>query len=316
MKILIRIIILLVIVFSVYSIWVLIGVPKRTVILATTTISKNANINIGSDLGKGNILGIQPYLTAINYANIPTFKESIRAYLVEAKNNNLLNSKTVVLLPEHIGSFLFAYEEKESVYQKSTLEEAIKAIIFANIFKFGTAYLSAPDRTNKAKYGALALKANQSAKIYWEIFGELAKEFNVTIAAGSIILPDATRTSTGTINIKNGSLFITSAIFNIDGKINNELDKTLFPVEYLSGLMKSFETSVRVYNKNESKSGWIYYTSNSTSIDSTIRNGMAISLAGQLWDKKQDGRTLIIQNGISTIIPASTIGRIINLWVN
>ncbi len=316
MKVLIRSIILLIIIFCIYSVWVLIGVPKRTMRLTTTTISTNANITIGTNLGKGNILGIQPFLTAINYANIPTFKESIRAYLVEAKNNNLLNSKTVVLLPEHIGSFLFAYEEKESVYQKPTLEEAMKAIIFANIFKFGITYLSAPAETNKAKYGALAFKAAQTAKIYWEVFGELAKEFNVTIAAGSIILPDASHSPTGTINIKNGSLFITAAIFNIDGKINDELDKTLFPVDYLSGFMKSFETSVRVYTINEATSGWSYYTANSTSIYPPIHSGMAVSLAGQLWDKKQDGRTLIIQNGISTIIPPSSTGRIINLWVN
>ena len=94
MKILSRVVVLLIITFCFYSIWVLIGVPSRTSILATTTISKDANINIGSDSGKGNILGIQPYLTAINYANIPTFKQSIRAYLVEAKNNNLINAKT------------------------------------------------------------------------------------------------------------------------------------------------------------------------------------------------------------------------------
>ncbi len=316
MKMLSRIIFILVIIFCVYSIWVLIDVPKRSKILSTTKISKDANINLGSDSGKGNILGIQPYLTAINYTNIPTFKESIRAYLVEAKNNNFINSKTVVVLPDNIGSFLFAYEEKESVYKKSTLEEAFKAIVYANVFKYGFTYFSAPTGTDKAKYAALALKANQSAKIYWEVFGELAKEFNVTIAAGSIVLPEAILTSTGIITVKNGILFNTAAIFNNEGKIKNELDRSLFPIEYLSGFMKSFDSSFRVFNKDETTAGWRYYTLNSKSPDTLIHNGMAISLAGQLWDKKQDGRTLIIQNGVSSVIPASNTGRIINLWVN
>ena len=316
MKILSRVIILLILVFCTYSIWVLVGVPKRASILATTNVSKEANINIGSDSGKGNILGIQPYLTAINYSNIPTFKQSIRAYLVEARKNNLINAKTVVVLPEHIGSFLFAYEEKQSVYKKSTLEEAFKAIVSANIFKYGFTYFSAPSRTDKAKYAALALKANQSAKIYWEVFSELAKEFNVTIAAGSIVLPDAIITSKGIIKVKNGTLFNTAAIFNNDGKIKNELDRALFPIEYLSGFMKNFESSVRVFNKDETTYGWHNYNLNSKTVDTMIHNGMALSLAGQLWDKKQDGRTLVIQNGVSTIIPASTTGRIINLWVN
>ena len=43
---------------------------------------------------------------------------------------------------------------------------------------------------------------------------------------------------------------------------------------------------------------------------------MAISLAGNLWDKKQDGRILIIHNGMPTILPASTTGRMINCWIN
>ncbi len=316
MKILSRVIVLLVITFCFYSIWVLIGVPKRTSILATTKISKDANINIGSDSGKGNIIGIQPYLNAINYANIPTFKQSIRAFLVEAKNSNLINSKTIVVLPEHIGSFLFAYEEKLSVYEKPTLEEAMKAIVSANIFKYGFTYFSSPAGNDKAKYAALALKADQSATIYWEIFGELAKEFNVTIAAGSIILPDATRTSIGTITVKNGTLYNTAVIFNADGKITSELDRSLFPIEYLSGFTKSFESSFRVYNKDETTSGWHNYNPNSKLADTSIHNGMAISLAGNMWDKKQDGRILIIHNGSSTIIPASTSGRIINLWMN
>lgn len=316
MKILSRVVVLLVIVFCFYSIWVLIGVPERTAVLTTSSIAKDVNINIGSDLNKGNILGIQPYLTAINYANIPTFKQTIRAYLAEAKNKNLINAKTVVVLPEHIGSFLFAYEEKQLVYDKPTLEEAMKAIVSANVIKYGFTYFSSPAGNDKAKYAALALKADQSAKIYWEIFAELAKEFNVIIAAGSIVLPDATRTSTGTITVKNGILYNTAAIFNNDGKITNELDRALFPIEYLSGFTKSFESSARIYNKDEATSGWHNYNPNSKLVDTLIHNGMALSLAGQLWDKKQDGRALIIQNGVTTIIPAATNGRIINLWVN
>ena len=316
MKILSRVIVLMVIAFCFYSIWVLIGVPSRTSILATTTISKDANINIGSDSGRGNILGIQPYLTAINYANIPTFKQSIRAYIVEAKKNNLINAKTIVVLPEHIGSFLFAYEEKQSVYEKPTLEEAMKAIVSANVFKYIFTYFSAPSGNDKTKYATLALKADQSVKIYWEIFGELAKEFNVTIAAGSIVLPDATRTSTGIITVKNGTLYNTAAIFNADGKVITEIDRALFPIEYLSGFTKSFEKTLRVFNKEEATAGWHNYNLNSTSADTSIHNGMAISLAGNLWDKKQDGRILIIHNGMPTILPASTTGRMINCCIN
>ena len=80
--------------------------------------------------------------------------------------------------------------------------------------------------------------------------------------------------------------------------------------------MKSIESTISFFNKDETTTSWKYLQTNSTSLDTTIHNGMAISLAGQLWDKKLDGRTLIIQNGVSTVIPTNTTGRIINLWVN
>jgi hypothetical protein len=43
---------------------------------------------------------------------------------------------------------------------------------------------------------------------------------------------------------------------------------------------------------------------------------MNLSIAGQFWDKKGDGRALIINNDSVTVIPAATSGRIINLWTN
>ncbi len=315
MKIVIRLFIAFVIFFAIYNVWILMDVPNRNTVFVKTTVAKESIITIGTDAGNGNILGIQPQLTAANYANIPTFKESIRAYLVEAKSKQLIGPKTVVLLPEQIGSLLIAYEEKEKVYTASTMEEAMQAIVRTNLFKFIIEFFSS-DTPNKSMKAAIAMKSKQSGKIYWEVFGDLAKEFNVTIAAGSIILPNPNRTAEGTLKVNKGNLFNTAAIFNRDGKVDTLLQKTEFPIEQLEGLMSRFETSIQVFQKSNQSMGWKLFDIKSPTANSSIHYGMNLSIAGQFWDKKGDGRALVINNDSVSVIPAATTGRIINLWTN
>ncbi|TAH10011.1 MAG: hypothetical protein EAZ12_05415 [Sphingobacteriia bacterium] len=315
MKIVIRLFIAFVILFAVYNVWILMDVPNRNSVFVKTTVAKESIITIGTDAGNGNILGIQPQLTASNYANIPTFKETIRAYLLEAKSKQLINPKTVVLLPEQIGSLLIAYEEKEKVYTAATMEEAMQSIVRTNLFKFIVEFFSS-DTPNKSMKAAIAMKSKQAGKIYWEVFGDLAKEFNVTIAAGSILLPNATRTAEGTLIVNKGNLFNTAAIFNRDGKVDTLLQKTEFPIDQLSGLMSQFETSIHVFQKSNQSMGWKLFDIKSPTANSAIHYGMNLSIAGQFWDKKGDGRALVINNDSITVIPAATTGRMINLWTN
>ncbi len=315
MKIVIRLFIAFVIFFAIYNVWILMDVPNRNSVFVKTTVAKESIITIGTDAGNGNILGIQPQLTAANYANIPTFKETIRAYLVEAKSKQLINPKTVVLLPEQIGSLLIAYEEKEKVYSVSTMEEAMQSIVRTNLFKFIVEFFSA-ETPNTSMKAAIAMKSKQAGKIYWEVFGELAKEFDVTIAAGSILLPNATRTAEGTLKINKGSLFNTAAIFNRDGKVDTLLQKTEFPIEQLSGLMSQFETSIHVFEKSNQSKGWKLFDIKSPTTNTAIHYGMNLSIAGQFWDKKGDGRVLVINNDSASVIPAASTGRMINLWTN
>jgi hypothetical protein len=315
MKIVIRLFIVFVIFFAIYNVWILMDVPNRNSVFVKTTVAKESIITIGTDAGNGNILGIQPQLTAANYANIPTFKETIRAYLLEAKSNQLISPKTVVLLPEQIGSLLIAYEEKEKVYTASTMEEAMQSIVKSNVMKYIAEFFSA-DAPNKAMKAAIAMKSKQASRIYWEVFSELAKEFDVTIAAGSILLPNATRTPEGTLKINKGNLFNTAAIFNKDGKVDTLLEKTIFPIEQLTGFMSNFESYIHVFEKTNQSISWKSFNIKSPSANTTIHYGMNLAIAGQFWDKKGDGRALVINNDSVSVIPAATTGRMINLWTN
>jgi len=80
------------------------------------------------------------------------------------------------------------------------------------------------------------MKAKQMAEQYQQVFSTLAKEYNCTIVAGSIALPDASITKEGNITIKKGGkIFNTSVVFGNDGKIIPPLVKKIFPIDSENG---------------------------------------------------------------------------------
>jgi hypothetical protein len=88
------------------------------------------------------------------------------------------------------------------------------------------------------------MKAEKMLDIYQTTFSGLAKEFNVIIVAGSIVLPNPS-VKKGKIEIdKNGNLYNVSAVFDKNGNVLSPLTQKIFPIEE----EKSFTSSA---NKNE-----------------------------------------------------------------
>lgn len=238
------------IIVALYNVWVVIDVPPTFKVLATSKVDSGAIISLGNDAGQGNLLGIQPALTPIHYANKETLKDNLRSYLQAANVRGLLNNKTVVVFPEYIGSWLVAMEQKSSVYEKKNLTDAMTAVITANLFKFGVAYMTAPSGTQaKDKYAAFAMKAKPMAQTFDEIFSELAKEFKVTIVAGSIVLPEPSLDEGGKLKIERGKLYNTSIVYNPEGKIQAPLVKKIFPIDEEAGFTTAGDKNqVPVFN--------------------------------------------------------------------
>lgn len=211
---------------GIYLLWSSTG--KGTTLLPTLKI--DAVESYGDSTEKGNILGIQAFMTPVDYASEVNFKQKIEFYLSEAQKNKLLISeKTIVVFPEYIGTFLVAANEKESLYQAQTLEEGLQTMVLSNIGKFMKTFVSSPDSVNdKVKYAVFAMKAPEMAKIYQKVFSELAAKYVVTIVAGSILLPNPS-VENGTLRINNGLLYNTSMVFDSKGKINQHLIKKAFP---------------------------------------------------------------------------------------
>lgn len=188
-------------------------------------------IQVALDQGKpgahGNLLGIQAELFPGDYQQPARLRRKLEAYLREAQALGLINGKTVVILPEHIGSWLWIKGEKDEVYQARGRDEALEWLSLSNPLRFAKAWLSAKDG-HRSRNARLRMKAVEMARDYQQLFGGLARQFNVTLVAGSIILPSP-HIEDGVLQPGNGSLFNISVVFGGDGRPLGAPQHQVFP---------------------------------------------------------------------------------------
>lgn len=193
------------------------------------TISRVDRIN--ADAGRGNLLGIQPWMTPDDYRDGLRFRKKLHAYLQTAKDSGLIvPQKTIVVLPEYLGTWLVASDESNRVYTSKTVQDALTTMVMASPIAFWSAYRSTPDGvTDRTKYAVFAMKARPMAETYQLTFERLAAEFAVTIVAGSILLPDPSVRG-GKLTVGSGPLYNVSAVFHPDGRLDPQLVRKVYPI--------------------------------------------------------------------------------------
>lgn len=185
---------------------------------------------IGINTGRGNLLGVQPWMTPDDYRSEETFRQKVNAYLQTAKDSGLISpQKTIVILPEYLGTWLVATGESQKVYTAKTVQNALTIMVLSNPIAFAKAYWNAPESVvDKTKYAVFAMKGQEMASAYAKTFDHLAAEYEVTIVAGSLLLP-APHVENHHIVIGSGPLYNISAVFHPDGRIDPQLIKKVFP---------------------------------------------------------------------------------------
>jgi predicted amidohydrolase len=177
-----------------------------------------------------NIVGIQPYMVPEDYLSEGHFYEKIKLYFDEAQRAGFFNENTVVLLPEYVGTWLVISGEKTSVAETAHLNKAMTLMVLSNIPKFIRSYFNNNKEQDVFAASLFRMKAMEMAGIYSEVFKELASTYQVTINAGSIVLPDP-GVNENQININvGGPLYNASFIFYPDGSIDKQLVKKSFPI--------------------------------------------------------------------------------------
>ena len=184
-------------------------------------------INDGVNNDRGNLLGIEPDLSPRDFQSLALIHRKLAAYLNTARDAGLVNDKTVVVLPEHIGTWLMFRGEKNELYQAANLNDAMHWLAISNPLAFTRAWLRADgeSRTNDAR---LRMKASNMAADYQTLFGGLAKEFGVTLVAGSIALPEP-RIDNGKLLPGSGPLYNSSVVFDRTGAVLGTPQLQLLP---------------------------------------------------------------------------------------
>jgi predicted amidohydrolase len=183
--------------------------------------------SLGSDQGRGNLLGIQPELYRADYRSPLHLHRKLAAYLDQAQKEGLLNPKTVVVLPEHIGTWLVAVGEKREVFAARDLAEARIWLGLSHPLELIRALL-ANQGTARFSDALLRMKAEQMAADYQNLFGGLAETYGVTIVAGSIVLPEP-RVEEGMLQVGDGPLYNVSLVFGSDGMPLGQPQRKVLP---------------------------------------------------------------------------------------
>ncbi|WP_210643745.1 carbon-nitrogen hydrolase family protein [Pseudomonas sp. Tri1] len=188
----------------------------------------NLAVDQGTPADRGNLLGIQPELFPTDYQSPEHLRRKLAAYLQNARDLGFLNDKTIVVLPEHIGTWLMVSGEKDELYQAATLKDAMNWLAVSNPLAFTRALFSAQG-DNRLDDAYLRMKADTMAHDYQTLFGGLAKEFGVTLVAGSIVLPEPS-VSEGELKIGRGALYNSSLVFGRDGRPIGQPQRQQHPV--------------------------------------------------------------------------------------
>ncbi|RRV23780.1 carbon-nitrogen hydrolase [Stutzerimonas nitrititolerans] len=137
----------------------------------------------------GNLLAIEVKLLPADYQSRERLQLRFATYLEQARAAGLLNERTVVVLPEHVGTGLFALGERAEVQQARSLRDAMQWTALSNPWKFLRALLDNQSKARRTE-AVLRIKAERMAEDYQAIFGGLARDYAVTLVAGSIVLPE------------------------------------------------------------------------------------------------------------------------------
>ena len=238
-----KIIIVLVIVVVAFIIWSKTGRNEKEVGIYNSIAHYT---EFKKDSSTSNIVGVQPFMTNLDYQSKESYYKKMDFYLNEAKNKGWLKKNTIVVFPEHIASWLVAAIEKSSVYETKTIDKAMQIIVLSNLFDFVKRFVSS-NAKDKATDAVFQMKAKLMVDIYSFVYSELAKKYKVTIVGGSIFLPNPSVVG-GNLKVNNGEIYNITAIFLPDGRIEEELIKKKYPISTELPFCDSFSEDLPIYS--------------------------------------------------------------------
>ncbi|WP_417448868.1 nitrilase-related carbon-nitrogen hydrolase [Kordiimonas sp.] len=187
----------------------------------------------GTDTGAGNVVGIEPYMEPQDYATPERFEQKLGGYLDIARDKGWLGEGTIVLLPEHIGTWLMATGQKSRVYNAATTSGAMLPIISHNLLQFLKNFFIF-DEEDAATAALIRTRTRASADAQLRVFANLARQYGVTLVAGSstLMTPGVYADS---LSYGHGPIFNAGFVFGPDGKPQNDAIRKVHPIPAEAG---------------------------------------------------------------------------------
>jgi predicted amidohydrolase len=302
---------------------------------------------VALDLGQpgphGNLLGIQPELFAADYQSLARLRLKLAAYLDYARDQGLLNERTIVVLPEHIGTWLLAVGEKQELYRASERRQAMHWLAARNPLDFLGALLNAGSDA-RLDDALLRTKARTMARDYQQLFGDLARDYEITLVAGSIVLPEP-RVQLGRLEVGRGPLYNTSLVFDRAGNPLGQPQRQAFdagalasqaaerlqvvdtPAGRLAVLLGGDISQLpQTHGRDGENMELLAMPSDldgqpdDAGLDERlqaegIRAGLKVHLRGRLWERSGQLQAFAFQAGSSERSASERGAQLINLWL-
>ena len=184
-------------------------------------------VELGRDFGRGNILGIEPFISAADYASARAMQSRLDGYISEAKGRGWLGEKTIIVLPEYFGTWLVLADEPKSIFQTDRLAVAEQRLVTHHIFGFLRQLFNTKEK-GKLEAAVFRLKADVMAKAYDSVLSNTARRHRVTIVGGSTVLPQP-EVRDGKLCAGNGPLFGVTPVYNPEGYAYPDLVLKVYP---------------------------------------------------------------------------------------
>ncbi|WP_244594440.1 hydrolase, carbon-nitrogen family protein [Leptospira ryugenii] len=172
----------------------------------------------GVDRKYGNIVGMQVFLFAKDFAKQEWWALRLEELLKKGKDANIYDRKTIIILPENIGTGLVFLGEKDFVFEKETWQEAMDAFVKKHESELQS-FLPDSKKPKATWEAAFRYRSEEMAKVYQETFSKLANTYKVPILAGSIILPSPKVVNGNLVVDPKGPLYNVSVPFSADGRV-------------------------------------------------------------------------------------------------
>lgn len=174
------------------------------------------------------LVAVQPWLETRHYQSAGHLLDRLDGYMVAARGAGYLTEGSIVVFPEHVGTWLVAAGAPRWSFSAGTTQDAMTHLVLASPLPYLFA-LAGSHEADRQAAAVFRMRANRMAADYQMVFSTLAERYGVTVVAGSIVLPEP-GVEGGRLIPGSGPLFNTAAVFAPDGSLHPQLVRKVHPI--------------------------------------------------------------------------------------